>query len=120
MEKNLNVEKTEPTRKGKMSHISEILENQLKEITRKKALADNREIFLSRKNSILEFKKEIQEELKEGHFESQSYKINLASGDYRSENKISINNVNLIIDFINMLDVKIDEYVNKIEQELIQ
>ncbi len=51
--KTVAVSKTEESkRNGKTQSITEILEIQLKEIQRKKRLADNRDVFISKSKSI--------------------------------------------------------------------
>jgi len=112
-------EAAEQAQTKQIGNIREILEQQLAEITRRKRLADNRQVFLTKKNALQEFKKSISEEKLNGSFDSSKFKISLASASYRDEDKISINNIDLIFDFIDLLDAKIDEYVLKIETELL-
>ncbi len=112
-------EKAEQAQTKQIGDIREILEQQLAEITKRKRLADNRQVFLSKKESIQEFRKTIEEEKLNGSFDSSKFKISLASSSYRDDDKISINNIDLIFDFLDLLDAKINEYVSKIEAELI-
>jgi len=95
------------------------LEAQLQEITHKKQLADNRAVFLSKKTSLQEFKKQIEAEINSGNFETTKFKLSLASGSYRDDEKFTISNTDLIQFFICGLIVKIDEEVSKIETELV-
>lgn len=116
------VEKTQNTQqpeKKQIGNIREILEQQLAEITRRKRLADNRQIFISKKTALEDYRKTIEDERMNGSFESSKFKISLSSAGYRDEDKISINNIDLIFDFLDLLNGKIDEYVQKIETELI-
>lgn len=108
----------EPAEK-QVGNIREILEKQLSEINKRKRLADNRQIFLSKKTALLEFRKSIEEEKQNGSFDSSKFKISLASSHYREDDKISISNIDLILDFMDMLECKIDSYVVAIETELI-
>jgi hypothetical protein len=120
MANQLKVVKTENEEKKQVGNIREILEQQLAEITHKKRLADNRQIFITKKTSLLEFKKIIEEEKQNGSFESSKFKISLvATSSYRDDDKISIQNVDLILSFVEMLNLKIDEMVCSIESELI-
>lgn len=112
-------EKAEQAQTKQIGNIREILEQQLTEITKRKRLADNRQVFLTKKNAIQDFRKTIEEEKLNGSFDSSKFKISLTSAGYRDDDKISINNIDLIFDFLDLLDAKIDEYVEKIESELI-
>ena len=95
------------------------LELQLQEITHKKQLADNRAVFLSKKTSLQEFKKQIETEISSGNFESTKFKMSFTSGSYRDDEKFTISNTDLIQFFLYGLIVKIDEEVSKIETELV-
>jgi len=95
------------------------LEAQLQEITHKKQLADNRAVFLSKKTSLQEFKKQIETEISSGNFESTKFKMSFTSGSYRDDEKFTISNTDLIQFFLCGLIVKIDEEVSKIETELV-
>ena len=95
------------------------LEAQLQEIPHKKQLADNRAVFLSKKTSLQEFKKQIETEISSGNFESTKFKMSFTSGSYRDDEKFTISNTDLIQFFLCGLIVKIDEEVSKIETELV-
>lgn len=95
------------------------LEAQLQEITHKKQLADNRSVFLLKKTSLEEFKKQIETEINSGNFEATKFKMSFNSGSYRDDEKFTISNTDLIHFFLCGLIVKIDEEVSKIETELI-
>ena len=95
------------------------LELQLQEITHKKQLADNRAVFISKKTSLQEFKKQIETEISSGNFEATKFKMSFTSGSYRDDEKFTISNTDLIQFFLTGLIVKIDEEVLKIETELV-
>jgi len=116
----VKTEKAEQAESKQVGNISEILQQQIEEITRKKRLADNRKIFLNKRTSLQEYKAQIQEEKQSGSFDSTKLKISLSGvSSYREEDKISLQNVDLILEFIDMLTLKIDEMVSKIEAEII-
>jgi len=102
--------------------ILQKLEAQLEEITHKKRLADNRTVFLTKKNSLQEYKKQMEDEKLAGNFEQTKCKISFASGsgyNSRDDEKFTISNTELILFFVDGLTLKIDEVVQKIEAELI-
>lgn len=105
----------------KADELTAKLEAQLQEITHKKQLADNRQVFLTKRTNLEEYKNLIQEEINSGNFESSNFKMGFSSSSsYREDNKFSISNTDLILFFLNGLLVKIDEEVIKIELELIK
>ena len=100
--------------------LTEKLEAQLQEITHKKQLADNRALFLSKKTSLQEFQKTIEQEINSGNFETTKFKLSFsANGSYRDDEKFTVSNTDLIQFFLNGLIIKIDNEVFKIETELI-
>jgi hypothetical protein len=105
----------------KADELTAKLEAQLQEITHKKQLADNRQVFLLKRNNLQEYKKSIQEELQSGNFESAKFKLSISSSNtYRDDEKLTISNTDLILFFIDGLLQKIDEEVIKLELELIK
>lgn len=101
--------------------LVEKLNTQLELITHKKKLSDNRTVFLARLANLEEFKKIMVEERNKGAFEQTRCRITFTSQQtsYRDEEKIGISNPDLILYFIDQLVVKINEFVSKIEAELI-
>lgn len=97
------------------------LEAQLQEITHKKRLADNRAVFIEKKNSLQEFKKLIDSEINSGNFETSKFKLTFSSsqGSYRDEEKFTISNSELILFFIGALTLQIEGKVKSIEADLI-
>jgi len=95
------------------------LEAQLQEITHKKQLADNRSVFLQKKNSLEEFKHLIETEISSGNFESTKFKLTFSTGSYREDEKFAISNTDLVLFFVDGLTSKIDEQILKLETELI-
>jgi len=98
--------------------IVEKLNVQLAEITRKKKLVDDRAIFLTKKGALEEIVKELKSE---NGFDQSKIKISIYASlnGYREEEKATISNQELILYFIELLTVKIDEFVEKIETDLI-
>lgn len=97
------------------------LEAQLQEITHKKRLADNRAVFIDKRNSLQEFKKVIESDVNSGNFETSKFKLTFSSsqGNYREEEKFTISNAELISFFIDALTLQIDSKVKSIESDLI-
>ena len=116
MEKKLKIVGTTNT---EADELTARLEAQLQEITHKKQLADNRSIFLQKKNSLNEFKQLIKTEISSGNFESTKFKITFSTGTYRDDEKFTISNTDLVLFFVDGLASKIDEQVVKLETELI-
>ncbi|HEY6913142.1 MAG TPA: hypothetical protein VI413_00585 [Paludibacter sp.] len=113
-----NLKVVEPT-KTTADELTAKLEAQLQEITHKKQLADNRAVFLSKKTSLQDFKKQIETEISSGNFEATKFKMSFTSGSYRDDEKFTISNTDLIQFFLCGLILKIDEEVSKIETELV-
>lgn len=117
MKNNLKV--VEPTNET-VESVTSKLEAQLQEITHKKRLADNRAVFLLKNSSLEEFKKQIDQEINSGNFESTKFKLTFTTnGGYRDDEKFTISNTDLILFFIMGLNTKILDEVSKIETELV-
>lgn len=115
------VESTQETRTASDPiHIREILEKQLKELNHKKALADRRELFLEKRQRLVDFLDEIQDENHDGNFETSSAKISfqIKSG-YHHEESFNIAILDMIDQHVNRLICDIDKAVEKIEIELV-
>ena len=96
------------------------LETQLQELTRKKQLADRRSIFLSKKENLLSFLEQLNEESNSGNFESVDAKISFViKSGYRDEEQFSIAIPEMILSHISRLLDDIDKAVLKIEADLL-
>ena len=100
--------------------IREILEKQLKELNYKKTLADRRELFLVKKQNLVDFLDEIADENHDGNFETQDAKISfqIKSG-YQHSESFSISILEMIDNHVHRLIEDIDKAVAKIEAELV-
>lgn len=113
--------KEEPKRNGKTQSITEILEIQLKEIQRKKRLADNRDVFISKNKSLEEYQKLIQEMAIDDVFQTEDFSLSFyAKNDHRHNASFSISNPEMLLKFVVFLRVEIEKAVEKIENELLQ
>lgn len=106
---------------AKVDELSQKLEAQLSEIFQKKKLADNRSVFLHKKEALQEYKEQMNEEIEAGNFEQTKCKISFGAIGYNSRDaeQFNISNAELILYFIEHLTAKIDEKIIKIETELI-
>lgn len=96
------------------------LENQLKEITRKKNLADRRQIFIQKRESLQSFLTELAGEAEGGNFESVIGRISFqVKNGYREDEKFNIANPDLIVKHINYLLSDIDNAIVNIESQLL-
>lgn len=113
--------KTENSTKGIFS-LSEQLENQLKEINRKKTLVDRRNFFLQKKEELETCVDELNTEVKDNNFNTERFTLKLSrANSYRDEKStFSISNVDVLLKFVNMLNVEIDKSIVAIESELLK
>ncbi len=103
-----------------IEELKKMLSEQLSNISKKKKLADNREIFLKKRESLKETQTMLWENKKAGNFEQKSCRISFqVEADYRKEEMFGISNVDLLIFFVESLLTKIDEKIAQIELELI-
>jgi hypothetical protein len=102
--------------------LAEELEERLRELKRKKQLADNREVFLETDKHLKEFQKELRTQEKAGHFETPAAKLvfkGQGKNAYSLDEIFAISNVALICKFIGELRQEIAGKVQEIEAELI-
>ena len=119
--KTIAVKVEEPKRIGKTQSITEILELQLKEIKRKKRLADNRDVFISKSKSLEEYQKQLQQLAIDSLFETEDFKLNFTvKDDYRNSSNFSITNPEMLLKFFVFLSDEIKKAIEKIEKELLQ
>ncbi|ULB35938.1 hypothetical protein [Proteiniphilum propionicum] len=119
--KTIAVKVEEPKRIGKTQSITEILELQLKEIKRKKRLADNRDVFISKSKSLEEYQKQLQQLAIDSLFETEDFKLNFTvKDDYRNSSNFSITNPEMLLKFVVFLSDEIKKAIEKIEKELLQ
>ena len=107
---------------NEMFSLSEQLENQLKEINRKKTLVDNRNFFILKKEELETCVNDLKTEVKDNKFNTERFTLKLArSNNYREEKStFSISNVDVLLKFVNMLMKEIDTSINGIESELLK
>jgi len=118
--KTIAVKVEEPKRIGKTQSITEILELQLKEIKRKKRLADNRDVFISKSKSLEEYQKQLQQLAIDSLFETEDFKLNFTvKDDYRNSSNFSITNPEMLLKFVVFLSDEIKKAIEKIEKELL-
>lgn len=111
----------EPKRAEKALSLSEILEAQLKEIQRKKQLADNRDVFLTKKRNLSEYMKTLKQQAIENTFKSDEFSLNFtARENYSNKTEFSISNPEMLLKFLVFLDAEISNAVDRIEKELLQ
>jgi len=109
-------------RNAQAKSIGEILESQLKEIQRKKKLADNRSIFLRKKSELSDCITALNDDLISGNFDNDKFALKFGrKGDYRDEHMIfTIANPEILTKFLATLQTEIDASITKIEKELLQ
>lgn len=118
--KTIAVKVEEPKKIGKTQSITEILELQLKEIKRKKRLADNRDVFISKSKSLEEYQKQLQQLAIDSLFETEDFKLNFTvKDDYRNSSNFSITNPEMLLKFVVFLSDEIKKAIEKIEKELL-
>lgn len=102
--------------------LSEQLENQLKEINRKKTLVDNRDFFILKKEELETCVNDLTTEVKENKFNTERFTLKLArANSYRDEKStFSISNVDILLKFVTMLMAEIETSINSIEEELLK
>lgn len=102
--------------------LSEQLENQLKEINRKKALVDNRDFFILKKDELETCVNDLTTEVKDNKFNTERFTLKLArANSYRDEKStFSISNVDILLKFVTMLMAEIETSINSIEEELLK
>ena len=97
------------------------MELQLKEIKRKKRLADNRDVFISKSKSLEEYQKQLQQLAIDSLFETEDFKLNFTvKDDYRNSSNFSITNPEMLLKFVVFLSDEIKKAIEKIEKELLQ
>jgi hypothetical protein len=102
--------------------LAEELAERLQELTRKKQLADNREVFLGTDKQLQVFHTGLVTAAKAGHFETPAAKIvfrGQGKNGYNVDDIFAISNVALICKFIDILRQEIAAKVQEIEAELI-
>lgn len=101
--------------------IEELLTAQLAEIQRKKKLADNRSIFLKKRNQLTECMAILNEKLSSNILTTEDFVLRFSERrNYRDEDAIfTISNVDILIKFIIYLQSEISISVDKIEKELL-
>lgn len=114
--------KTETAKTAQAKNITEILENQLKEIQRKKKLADNRLFFMGKQNELKECVSALNDEIASGSFSTDKFVLKFGRrNSYRDEEQIfTIANTDVLIKFILSLQTEIDTAILKIENELLK
>ncbi len=102
--------------------LSEQLENQLKEINRKKTLVDNRDFFILKKEELETCVNDLTTEVKDNKFNTERFTLKLArANSYRDEKSTcSISNVDILLKFVTMLMAEIETSINSIEEELLK
>lgn len=102
--------------------LSEQLENQLKEINRKKTLVDNRDFFILKKEELETCVNDLTTEVKDNKFNTERFTLKLArANSYRDEKStFSISNVDILLKFVTMLMAEIETSINSIEEELLK
>ncbi len=102
--------------------LSEQLDNQLKEINRKKTLVDNRDFFILKKDELETCVNDLTTEVKDNKFNTERFTLKLArANSYRDEKStFSISNVDILLKFVTMLMAEIETSINSIEEELLK
>ena len=115
-------EPKESANTSKAQDITKILENQLKEIQRKKKLADNRLFFMGKQNELKECVSALNDEIASGSFSTDKFVLKFGRrNSYRDEEQIfTISNTDVLIKFILSLQTEIDTAILKIENELLK
>lgn len=113
--------KTESAQTANAQSITEILEAQLKEIQRKKKLADNRVFFIEKKKELKDCVTALNDEIASGSFSTDRFVLKFGRrNSYRDDEQIfTISNTDVLIKFILSLQEEIDTAVSKIEKELL-
>jgi hypothetical protein len=103
----------------KVLTIREQLELQLKQLNRKKELADKREFFLCKKADLLRYREYVLKDF--GQLETKAAKVSfIGYNEYeREETKVNVNNPEFIARYIDCLVSDIDRFVVEIEQGLL-
>lgn len=102
--------------------LSEQLENQLKEINRKKTLVDNRDFFILKKEELETCVNDLTTEVKDNKFNTERFTLKLArANSYRDEKStFSISNVDILLKFVTMLMAEIETSISSIEEQLLK
>ncbi|MCL1942081.1 MAG: hypothetical protein FWF54_00825 [Candidatus Azobacteroides sp.] len=110
-----------PAIETSVTDLQKKLEEQLQELTRKKNLADRRQIFILKRDSLKNFLTDLEAEEITGNFESAQAKISFIfkTGSYREEEKFNIAIPELIVKHAKYLITDIDKAVVNIEVELL-
>lgn len=114
--------KAEQNKTEKAFNLAEALEKQLREIQRKKKLADNRVFFLSKRTELENCVEVLNEEIAQGNFTTDRFVLKFGKrSSYRDEEQIfTISNHDVLMKFIISLQGEIDMAVEKIEKDLLQ
>ena len=111
----------EPKRAEKAQTIKEILEAQLREITRKKQLADHREVFVLKRNELKDLLKQLKQQTASGTFESEDFRLTFTTkSNYRDTESFRISNPEMLTKFVVFLEDEIGRAIERIEKELLQ
>ena len=111
----------EPKRAEKAQSIKEILEAQLRDITRKKQLADHREVFVMKRNELKDLLKQLKQQTASGTFESEDFRLTFTTkSNYRDTESFRISNPEMLTKFVVFLEDEIGKAIERIEKELLQ
>lgn len=102
--------------------LSAQLENELKEINRKKTLVDRRDFFILKKEELETCVNDLKTEVEENKFNTERFSLKLSrANNYRDEKStFSISNVDVLLKFVNMLMSEIETSIDTIETELLK
>ena len=102
--------------------VAEELAVRLRELTYKKQLADNREVFLNTDKLLQKSQEDLKTQEKEGLFETTTARLVFKSHGktgYSQDEIFAISNIALIFKFLDVLRQEIAQKVQEIETELI-
>ena len=97
--------------------IAEQLEKSIIKFQEINQTISDRNTFLDKKTALTSFLEELNEEVKEGLFESKSCKISL-QGAHSERNLISIGNAEIVREFLVFVIQKIDKKVSELEAKI--
>jgi exonuclease VII large subunit len=102
--------------------VAEELEERLRELTYKKQLADNREVFLNTDKLLQKSQEDLKTQETEGLFETTTARLVFKSHGktgYSQDEVFAISNIALICKFLDVLRQEIAQKIQDIEAELI-
>jgi len=118
--KGAEVPKTKVSEVNAIDEMKKLLDEQLKKFANLKEKISFRDRFMTTQTRLKDFAESLKKEKAKNSPETDVFYIKLCSKlSYREEEAISVNNINLIEEFLNFINAKIAVKVSELEKEIV-